>query len=134
MAKNIFCAPYRKIRVPRSKIHVLIAKVYQIKERLWPQILFDLPSQNISLLLLLRAKAKFQQFMLMKLIVLTGESDPVFSAKNQVVWFNDLQKDTQSAGELSRLFVAPGLTHCGGGNSLDDFDPLTVLEQGHDNH
>lgn len=72
--------------------------------------------------------------MLMKLIVLTGESDPVFSAKNQVMWFNDLQKDTQSAGELSRLFVAPGLTHCGGGNSLDDFDPLTVLEQRHDNH
>lgn len=72
--------------------------------------------------------------MLMKLIVLTGESDPVFSAKNQVVWFNDLQKDTLSAGEFSRLFVAPGLTQGGGGNGLDDFDQLTALEQGYDNH
>lgn len=69
-----------------------------------------------------------------KLIVVTGVSDPVFSAKDQVAWFNELQNDTQSAGEFSRLFVAPGLTHCGGGNGLDDFDPLTALEQWHDNN
>lgn len=66
--------------------------------------------------------------MLVKSIVLTGELDPVFSAKNQVVWFNDLQKDTQSASEFFRLFVAPGLTCCGGGNGLDYFDQLTALE------
>lgn len=69
-----------------------------------------------------------------KLIVVTGASDPVFSAKDQVAWFNELQKDTPSAIEFSRLFVAPGLTHCGGGNGLDDFDPLTALEQWHDNN
>ena len=67
-----------------------------------------------------------------KLIVVTGVSDPVFSAKDQVAWFNELQKDTPSAVEFSRLFVTPGLTHCGGGNGLDDFDPLTALEQWHD--
>ncbi len=69
-----------------------------------------------------------------KLIIVTGASDPVFSAKDQVAWFNELQKDMQSADEFSRLFVAPGLTHCGGGNGLDDFDPLTALEQWHDNN
>ncbi|OOF52827.1 tannase/feruloyl esterase family alpha/beta hydrolase [Rodentibacter trehalosifermentans] len=69
-----------------------------------------------------------------KLIVVTGASDPVFSAKDQVAWFNALQNDTQSADKFSRLFVAPGLTHCGGGNGLDDFDPLTALEQWHDNN
>ncbi len=67
-----------------------------------------------------------------KLIVVTGASDPVFSAKDQVAWFNALQKDMPSAADSARLFVAPGLTHCGGGNGLDDFDPLTALEQWHD--
>lgn len=68
-----------------------------------------------------------------KLIVVTGASDPVFSAKDQVAWFNEMQNDTQNASEFSRLFVAPGLTHCGGGNGMDDFDPLTALENWHDN-
>jgi hypothetical protein len=36
---------------------------------------------------------------------------------------------------IARLFLVPGMTHCSGGRSLDDFDPLTALvqwvEEGH---
>ena len=28
----------------------------------------------------------------------------------------------------ARLFVVPGMAHCGGGPALDDFDPLTAIE------
>jgi len=31
-------------------------------------------------------------------------------------------------GAAARLFMVPGMTHCGEGNALDDFDPLTALE------
>ena len=66
-----------------------------------------------------------------KLIVLTGVSDPVFSAKDQVAWFRQMQQDTPAASQFSRLFMVPGMTHCGGGQSFNDFDPLTLLENWH---
>lgn len=68
-----------------------------------------------------------------KLIVVTGVSDPVFSAMDQRDWFKQMQQDTKGAKEFSRFFAIPGLNHCGGGNGLDDVDPLTALEQWHDN-
>ncbi len=63
-----------------------------------------------------------------KLIIVTGASDPVFSALDQVNWFKQLNQDTKQATDFSRLFVVPGLTHCGGGEAFDNFDPLTALE------
>lgn len=69
-----------------------------------------------------------------KLIIVTGVSDPVFSAKDQVDWFKQMQQDTANAEQFSRLFLIPGMTHCGGGNGLDDFDPLTALENWQDNN
>lgn len=67
-----------------------------------------------------------------KLIVVTGVSDPVFSALDQRNWFQELQKDTQGADEFARFFALPGMNHCGGGNGLDDVDPLSALENWHD--
>lgn len=67
-----------------------------------------------------------------KLILLTGTSDPVFSAKDQVAYFKALQADTAGADDFARLFMMAGMTHCGGGNGLDDVDPLTALENWHD--
>ncbi|WP_218916371.1 tannase/feruloyl esterase family alpha/beta hydrolase [Eikenella longinqua] len=66
-----------------------------------------------------------------KLIVLTGVSDPVFSAKDQVEWFKQMNADTQNAQSFSRLFMVPGMNHCGGGQAFNDFDPLTLLENWH---
>ncbi len=31
--------------------------------------------------------------------------------------------------ESYRLFMAPGMSHCGGGDGPDEFDPITALEQ-----
>jgi feruloyl esterase len=31
--------------------------------------------------------------------------------------------------ESYRLFMAPGVSHCGGGDGPDEFDPITALEQ-----
>ena len=66
-----------------------------------------------------------------KFIVLTGVSDPVFSAKDQVDWFKQIQQDTAKAADFSRMFMVPGMNHCGGGQAFNDFDPLTLLENWH---
>ena len=66
-----------------------------------------------------------------KFIVLTGVSDPVFSAKDQVDWFKQMQQDTAKAADFSRMFMVPGMNHCGGGQAFNDFDPLTLLENWH---
>lgn len=67
-----------------------------------------------------------------KFIILTGISDPVFSAKDQRDWFRQMQRDTPNADAFSRMFMVPGMTHCGGGKAFDNFDLLTALETWHD--
>lgn len=66
-----------------------------------------------------------------KFIILTGVSDPVFSAKDQVEWFKQMNRDTPNAQNFSRMFMVPGMNHCGGGQAFNDFDPLTLLENWH---
>ena len=63
-----------------------------------------------------------------KMIVFEGVSDPVFSAHDLRDWYLQLQRDTADARDAVRLFNIPGMTHCGGGPALDNFDPLTALE------
>ena len=65
-----------------------------------------------------------------KLIIFQGVSDPVFSAHDIRDWYRQLQRDMGSGTSgFARLFMIPGMTHCGGGSGLDDIDPLTALEQ-----
>lgn len=63
-----------------------------------------------------------------KMIIFHGVSDPVFSAVDLRDWYRQLLNDTQGARDTVRLFNVPGMTHCGGGSALDNFDPLTALE------
>lgn len=63
-----------------------------------------------------------------KMVVFEGVSDPVFSAHDLRDWYKQLLQDTWNARNTVRLFNVPGMTHCGGGSALDDFDPLTALE------
>ncbi|MDU8923331.1 tannase/feruloyl esterase family alpha/beta hydrolase [Pasteurellaceae bacterium LIM206] len=63
-----------------------------------------------------------------KLIIIEGVSDPVFSALDLRNWFRQLQADNPNSGEFARLFMVPGMNHCGGGPATDNFDPLTALE------
>lgn len=69
-----------------------------------------------------------------KLIVFHGVSDPVFSAHDIMDWFAALARDTHGGdsdarARWARLFMVPGMTHCGGGPAFNDFDPLTAIEQ-----
>lgn len=69
-----------------------------------------------------------------KLIVFQGLSDPVFSAHDIMRWFDDVTRDTdggnlESRRKWARLFMVPGMTHCGGGPAFDDFDPLAAIER-----
>ncbi len=65
-----------------------------------------------------------------KMIIFHGVSDPVFSANDLRDWYLQLQADMGAGtAQFARLFMVPGMAHCGGGAALDDFDPLTALEQ-----
>jgi len=67
-----------------------------------------------------------------KLILYTGMSDPVFSANDLIRYYKDVTRanggEKQTLG-FARLFLAPGMNHCGGGPGLDSFDTLTALEE-----
>jgi len=66
-----------------------------------------------------------------KLIFYHGVSDPWFSAQDTVGYYERLGKANGGADAVSnwsRLFLSPGMGHCGGGPAaLDTFDLLTPL-------
>jgi feruloyl esterase len=66
-----------------------------------------------------------------KMILFHGMSDPTFSALDTVDYYNRLTDANGGADALqrwSRLFLVPGMGHCGGGSlTTDSFDLLTPL-------
>ena len=65
-----------------------------------------------------------------KLIFAHGVSDPWFSAQESVRYYEQLGRDNAEVPlqDWSRLFLVPGMGHCGGGaRTLDQFDLLTAL-------
>ena len=65
-----------------------------------------------------------------KLIFFHGDSDPWFSALDTVGYYERLASDNGPATvqDWSRLFLVPGMGHCGGGEAtLDHFDMLTAI-------
>ncbi len=62
-----------------------------------------------------------------KLIVYHGTGDPVFSSNDTTNWYNNLRAADASAASYARLFLVPGMNHCGGGPATDNFDMLTAL-------
>ncbi len=63
-----------------------------------------------------------------KLIVVHGTADPVFSPNDTIAWYDALKAADASASNYARLFLVPGMNHCGGGPATDRFDMLTALE------
>lgn len=61
-----------------------------------------------------------------KMVIFQGLADPIFSANDIARWYEAVTENT--SGNLARLFMVPGMTHCGGGAAFEDFDPLTLLE------
>lgn len=63
-----------------------------------------------------------------KLIVYHGASDGVFSVNDTIDWYEALDTNNGgNAGAFARLFVVPGMNHCGGGPATDRFDMLTAM-------
>ena len=68
-----------------------------------------------------------------KMVIFQGLSDPVFSAHDIQRWYettiaNTSKGDINKQRDWSRLFMVPGMTHCGDGPALDNFDPLTAIQ------
>lgn len=63
-----------------------------------------------------------------KLILVHGVSDPVFSIADTVDWWNAVNKaEGGQASEFARLFAVPGMNHCSGGPSTDQFNAFGAL-------
>lgn len=65
-----------------------------------------------------------------KLIVYHGLSDQGMFAGPILEWYGKLTpRSEQGPQDWARLFMIPGMTHCGGGQSTDQFDMLTAIQQ-----
>ncbi len=63
-----------------------------------------------------------------RLIVPHGESDPVFSLKDTLDWFDTVNGETGGhAADFVRVFPVPGMCHCGGGSATDSYDMFSSL-------
>ena len=67
-----------------------------------------------------------------KMLIVTGWSDPIFSAADLIDWYDGLTTDSEKNGagdakRYARLFLTPGMNHCGGGDGPSDFDALQTL-------
>jgi hypothetical protein len=63
-----------------------------------------------------------------KLMVYHGTSDPVFSFNDTLNWYETLDKTHQGrAASFARLYPVPGMNHCQGGPSTEQFDMLSAL-------
>lgn len=63
-----------------------------------------------------------------KMMVIHGTSDAVFSVNDTVNWYKGLQNaNSGDASNFARLFLVPGMNHCGGGPATDKFDGLDAL-------
>lgn len=65
-----------------------------------------------------------------KLIFFHGDSDPWFSPLDTLRYYQSLAAANGGAAQVatwSRIFLVPGMTHCGGGPSLDHFDMLSAV-------
>jgi feruloyl esterase len=65
-----------------------------------------------------------------KLIFFHGDSDPWFSPLDTLGYYKSLTETNGGAEKVSawsRIFLVPGMAHCGGGPSLDHFDMLSAV-------
>jgi len=65
-----------------------------------------------------------------KLIFFHGDSDPWFSPLDTLRYYQSLAAANGGAEQVttwSRFFFVPGMSHCGGGPSLDHFDMLDAV-------
>ena len=67
-----------------------------------------------------------------KIIAYAGWSDPLISPLNDVNYYRSVARELGGVSQIDdsyRLFMVPGMNHCGGGNGTSTFDMLTALER-----
>lgn len=62
-----------------------------------------------------------------RLLIYHGLADPVVSPLDTIAKFQAMQATTRG-GDWTRLFLAPGVGHCGGGPGHDRFDAQAAIE------
>jgi hypothetical protein len=65
-----------------------------------------------------------------KLIFFHGDSDPWFSPLDTLGYYKSMAEANgglEKVSDWSRMFLVPGMTHCGGGPALDHFDMLSAV-------
>lgn len=67
-----------------------------------------------------------------KLLLYHGWADQNFSAQSTIDYYRKVVDTIGSAPQTAdwlRLFLAPGMGHCGGGEGLNTFDMVSALER-----
>ena len=65
-----------------------------------------------------------------KLILYHGWSDPDISPLSTIHYYREMEKFTGTKTDnFARLFMVPGMQHCGGGPGPDVFDPVSAIER-----
>jgi hypothetical protein len=63
-----------------------------------------------------------------KLIIYQGLADGAFSANDIKQWYDEMDEDMHGQSDrFSRLYMVPGMGHCGGGPATSQFDVFTPL-------
>jgi feruloyl esterase len=63
-----------------------------------------------------------------KLIMYQGWAEPGIPPGNIVTYYANVQKQTKNAADSVRLFMVPGMGHCGGGDGASTFDMAAALD------
>ena len=64
-----------------------------------------------------------------KLLIYHGWSDPGIPPQNSVSYYESVVKTTKNARDSVRLFMVPGMAHCGGGDGTSTFDMVTAVDK-----
>ena len=67
-----------------------------------------------------------------KLLLYHGWNDPAIAPQNTINYYNSVVAAMGGSNKVQnsiRLFMVPGMNHCGGGDGPFDFDSIAVLEQ-----
>ena len=64
-----------------------------------------------------------------KLLLAHGWSDPALNARSTIDYFEAVQARTPQAASFTRLFMMPGVLHCGGGSGCDQVDWAGTLRR-----
>src|SRR5204862_5678057 len=63
-----------------------------------------------------------------KLIQYHGWNDPAIPPRSSVVYYEDVRKTTGDTSGFYRMYLVPGMLHCGGGVGPSNVDWVSVLD------